>query len=164
MDNKKIIIIGALILIICIVAVTTITLTTVNYDRIEITPNGTSIEIPTNNMEYLGDTAGVKIWKWNYGALVTYNSQEGNNTTALVGSLGFNAIKEMVQAGTKEDVNGITIYRIDARELYNSLKIDVNGRFYCIDIVNETTHDNIIICSNDRDTVLHMAQSIEYKN
>ncbi|MBR3155738.1 MAG: hypothetical protein IKF13_02850, partial [Methanobrevibacter sp.] len=29
---------------------------------------------------------------------------------------------------------------------------------------NETTHDNIIICCNDKNMAIHMAKSVQYKN
>ena len=45
MDNKKMIIIGIIILIIA-AGIILVMLTSVNYERIEITPNGTSIEVP----------------------------------------------------------------------------------------------------------------------
>lgn len=56
----------------------------VKYERIEIVPNGTSIEMPTNQAQYIGDTEGVKFWNWSNGALITYNSQEGSNANELV--------------------------------------------------------------------------------
>ena len=47
MKNKKMIIVGIIILIIA-VSVILVMLTTVNYEKIEITPNGTTIEVPAN--------------------------------------------------------------------------------------------------------------------
>ena len=40
-------------------------LTTVNYEKIEITPNGTTIEVPANQTKFNGDYESVKIWNWN---------------------------------------------------------------------------------------------------
>ena len=52
--NKKIIIIGIILLIIIGIAIVML-ITSVNYERIEITPNGTSIEVPANQTEYKGN-------------------------------------------------------------------------------------------------------------
>ena len=165
METKNIIIIGVLLVIICIfVGAIFGTLTnSVNYERIEIVPNGTSIEIPTNDAKYLGDQNGVRFWNWNNGALVTYNSQEGSNANELSGALGFYAIKELVRNGNSENIDGIDVYQLNGDQLSN-LNVTVNGDvFYCIHLVNDTTHDNIVICCKDKDVALHMAKSIEYK-
>lgn len=161
MDNKKIIIIGIVILAIACVILLLLT-NPVNYERVEITPNGTSIDIPENQNEYLGNIEGVKIWKWNNGALVTYNSHEGNGVIELTG-FGFNALKELVLKGEQENIEGFTFYIVDANELFNTFKINTNGKFYCCYLDNETTQDNIIICCNDKDIALHMAKSVQYK-
>jgi hypothetical protein len=53
MDNKKIIIIG--IIIIIIAGIILVMLTSVHYEKIDITPNGTTIEVPANQTKYNGD-------------------------------------------------------------------------------------------------------------
>ena len=58
MDNKKIIIIGLILLI--IVGGVILFLTSVHYDRIDITPNGTSIEVPANQTKFDGNIEGAK--------------------------------------------------------------------------------------------------------
>ena len=74
MDNNKKIIIGLIILIIA-VAVVLVMFTSVNYERINITPNGTSIEVLADNKTtYDGEFESVKLWHWDKGILVTYNS------------------------------------------------------------------------------------------
>ena len=70
MDNKKIIMISIILLII-IAGVLLVMLTSVNYERIDITPNGTTIEVPANQTEYNGNVEGAKIWNWNNGILIT---------------------------------------------------------------------------------------------
>lgn len=160
MDNKKIIIIGAIILI--ILGVLIVTLANIGYERIEITPNGTSMDIPTTH-KYQGEMQGVKLWNWNTGALVTYNNQTANNSIKLVG-LAFNSITELVKTNNSENIDGFTIYTLDGDKLLDAFKINANGKFYCIYLTNETTHDNIIICCNNKDVTLHMAKSVEYKN
>lgn len=166
METKYLIIMGILILVICVLAGALYLVMTGSegYERIEISSNGTSIEVPANQLNYLGDTDGVKYWNWDDGALVTYNSQEGNNALELDGALGFYAIKELVQKGNSENIDGFTVYKLDANEISNSVKTNVKGDFYCIHLSNETTHDNIVICCKDKDVALHMAKSVQYKS
>ena len=167
MDNKKIIIIGIIILII-VAGILFVMLTSVNYERIEITHNGTSIDVPANQTKYAGDIESAKIWNWNNGMLITYNSNEDNNLIK-VSEIGFNAINELIKNGEKQNIDGFTGYVINADDLleihiFDIIKINYNGKFYCIPLSNETTHDNIIICCNDKDIAVHMAQSVQYKN
>lgn len=167
MDNKKIIIIGIILLIIAAGAIFII-LTSVNYERIDITPNGTTIEVPANQTEYDGNLEGAKIWNWDNGIVVAYNNHENPNFIQVT-ELGFNALKEIIKNGEKQDIDGVTCYVINADELleihiFDIIKVNYNGKFYCIPLDNETTHDNIIICCKDKDIAVHMAKSVEYKN
>ena len=167
MDNKKIIIIGIIILIIASGAIL-LMLTSVNYDRIEITPNGTSIDVPANQTKYNGNIESAKIWNWNNGLLITYNNAEDNNLIKVT-ELGFNTANELIKNGEKQTIDGFTCYVINADDLlqiqiFDIIKINYNSKFYCIPLSNETTHDNIIICCNDKDIAIHMAQSVQYKN
>ena len=167
MKNKKIIIIGIIILII-ISCILFVILTTVNYERINITPNGTSIEVPANQTKYNGDIDSVKIWNWKNGILFTYNSAEDDNLIKI-SELGFNTINNLIKNGEKQNIDGFTCYVINADELlkiqiFDIIKIKYDGKFYCIPLSNETTHDNIIICCNDKNIATHIAKSIEYKN
>ena len=166
MDNKKIIIIGIILLII-VAGVVFVILTTVDYDRIEITPNGTSIEIPANH-KYEGEFESARIWTWDKGILVTYNSHEDANLIK-VSEMGFDTLNDVIRNGEKQDIDGLTCYVINADELleihvFDIIKVNYNGKFYCIPLTNETTHDNILICCNDRNMAVHMAQSVQYKN
>ena len=167
MDNKKIIIIGIILLII-VAGVIFLILTSVNYERIEITPNGTSIEVPFNQTKYDGDYESVKIWNWDNGILVTYNSHEDKNLIKIT-EMGFNTLNDVIKNGEKQNIDGFTCYVINADELleihiFDIIKVNYNGKFYCIPLANETTHDNILICCNDKDMAVHMAKSVEYKN
>ena len=167
MDNKKIIIIGVILLIIA-AGVIFVILTSVNYERIDITPNGTSMEVPANQTEYGGNVEGAKIWNWNNGILVTYNNHEDPNFLQVT-ELGFTALEELIKNGEKQDIDGVTCYVINADELleihiFDVIKVNYNGKFYCIPLSNETTYDNIIICCNNKDMAVHMAKSVEYKN
>ena len=163
--NKKIIIIGIIVLII-VAGIIVVMLTSVNYEKIYITPNGTSIDVPANQTKYNGNVEGAKIW--NNGILVTYNSNEDKNIIKVT-ELGFNTLNDLIKNGEKQDIDGFTGYVINADELleihiFDIIKINYNGKFYCIPLANETTHDNIIICCNDKDMAAHMAKSVQYKN
>ena len=147
MDNKKLSIIAIIILII-IASVILVMITWVNYERIDITPNGTTIEVPANQTKYDGKVQGTKIWHWNNGILVTYNNHEDKDIIK-VSELGFNVLNKVITSGEKQNIDGYTCYVINA---------------YCIPLSNETTHDNIIICCNDKNMAVHMAKSVEYKN
>ena len=94
MNNKKIIIIG-IIACILIFAVAFMLLSSANYERIDITPNGTSIDVPVNKTEYVGELEGIKIWKMDNGALITYNGHEGINSFQLT-DFSFNAIQDIL--------------------------------------------------------------------
>lgn len=167
MDNKKIIII-AIILLIIVACIAFVILTTVNYERIEITPNGTSIEVPANQTKFNGDYESAKIWNWNNGILVTYNSHEDDNIIKVT-EMGFNTLNDVIKNGEKQNIDGFTCYVINVDELleihtFDIIKVNYNGKFYCIPLSNETTHDNILICCNDKDMAVHMAKSVQYKN
>ena len=167
MDNKKIIIIAIIILIIA-AGILFVVLTTVNYERIEITPNGTSIEVPANETKYNGKIESAKLWNWNNGVLITYNSYE-DQSIIKVSEMGFNAANKIIKNGEKENIDGFECYVINAEDLieihiFDIIKVNYKGKFYCIPLSNETTHDNIIICSNNKDIAVHMAKSVKYKN
>ena len=135
MDNKKIIIIIGIILLIIIAGVIIVMLT---------------------------------IWNWNNGILVTYNSHE-DQSIIKVSELGFNTLNNLIKNGERQDIDGFTCYVINADQLleihiFDIIKVNYNGKFYCIPLSNETTHDNIIICCNDKNMAVHMAKSVQYKN
>lgn len=166
MDRKKLIIIG--IILIILVGVILVVLTSVKYERVFITPNGTSIEVPANQTKYNGDFEKAKVWNWNNGILVSYNTNEDKNLVK-VSQVSFNALNDLVKKGEKEDIDGFAGYVINADELlqikiFDIIKVNYNGKLYCIPLSNETTHDNILILCKDRGMASHMAKSVEYKN
>ena len=167
MERKKLIIIAVILLIIAAAALFVI-LTTVHYEKIEITPNGTTIDVPANQTKYNGEYESAKIWNWNSGILLTYNSNADNNLIKVT-ELGFNTANDLIKKEEKEDVDGLTCYIINADQLleihiFDIIKVNYNGKFYCIPLTNETTHDNIIICCKDKNMAVHMAKSVQYKN
>ena len=168
MDNKKIIIIIGVIAIIVAAAIVFMVMTATPYERMEITPNGTSIEVPANQTVYQGSLGGAKAWKWHDGALITYNNHEDINNLMVVSS-GFSALDDLVKNGEKQDLDGVTGYVVNADELlqihvFEFIKVNYNGKFYCIPLKNDTTQDNLIIISKDKDIAVHMAKSVIYKD
>ena len=160
-------IIAAIILVI-VAAILFVMLTYQQYERIEITPNGTSMDVPFNQTKYAGEVESAKIWNWKNGILVTYNSYE-DGSLIKVGEMGFNTLKQIIENGEKQDIDGYTCYVINADEvlkisIFDIIKVNYNGKFYCIPLSNQTTHDNILICCNNKDIAVHMAKSVEYKN
>lgn len=167
MENKNIIIIAVLAIIICVLAggIYAMMNSSVDYERIEITPKGTSIEVPTANAKYEGEIneTGCKLWTFKQGGLTTFNSEEAMNArglSGLGGAIGIKAIEEIIQSqGEKQETDGFTVYKISGE------KLNISGRaeMYCIITGNNTTHDNIIIATDNIDITLHMAKSIQYK-
>ena len=99
------------------------------------------------------------------GSLTTFNSEEAVNARGLYGlggAIGIKAIEELIlnHFEKKEEIDGYTVYTIDGA------KLDIPGRgeMYCVIVGNDTTHDNIIIITDNKDITLHMAKSIHYKN
>ena len=168
MDNKKIAIIIGIIIVIIIAAVAFVMLTSTNYEKIDITPNGTTMEVPAQQIKYRGDVEGAKVWNWNEGIILAYNSNANQDFIHLT-ELGFNSLKDMIKSANNETVDGLTCYVVDADELlkihvFDVVKVNYNGKFYCIPLDNETTQDHIIIFSTNKDVAVHMAQSVVYKN
>lgn len=166
MDNKKIIIL--IIILIIAAGILFVVLTSVNYERIEITPNGTSIDVPANETKYAGEIESVKVWNWKNGILITYNSYEDQNLIK-VSEFGFDSLNNIIKNGEKQDIDGFEGYVINADELleihiFEIIKVNYKDKFYSIPLSNETTHDNILICSNNKDIAAHMAKSVQYKN
>ncbi|MBR0472670.1 MAG: hypothetical protein IJI98_08265 [Methanosphaera sp.] len=165
MDNKKKIMIIVLLLIIA--GIILVMLTYVRYDKIEITPNGTTIDVPAEQTKYQGDFNKIKLWKWDKGFVISYNSYE-ENSLINVGEMSFNALNDLIKKGTSQNIDGLTCYVINADDLFqiqlfDFIKLNYKGKFYCIPLSNDTTHDNIIIFAQDKDIALHMAKSVEYK-
>ena len=168
MDNKKLIIIGIVAIILIAAAIIMLT-NFVDYERIEITPNGTSIEVPANQTRYVNDIESIKIWKWNDGVLLTHNSQENSMDLINLTGSSYNAMTDLIKNGEMENIDGITCYVINADELleihvFEFIKVNYNGKIYCIPLSNETSHDNILVCCKDKDIAVHMAKSVVYKN
>ena len=168
MDNKKIAIIIGIIIVIIIAAVAFIMMTSTAYEKIDITPNGTTMEVPAKQLQYRGDVEGAKVWNWDEGILLAYNSNANLDFIQLT-ELGFNSLEEIIKTADNETIDGLTCYVVNADELleihvFDVIKVNYNGKFYCIPLDNETTQDHIIIFSTNKDVAVHMAQSVVYKN
>lgn len=163
MENKKIMLLVVLILIICVAAGVILTLNTIQYERVEISPNGTSIEIPTDHREYVGDVSGVNCWKWNYGILLSYDDSAVNNSINFSGiSIGFDMVEKLIKQNIKTNIDGYEVYMLDSNTLESIVKMDIDGKFYCI-FLDDANHDTVVVCCNDKDVAVHMAHSINYK-
>ena len=169
METKNIIIIAVIAVIICIATGAMFGLLTksVDYERIELMPNGTSIELPKDELKYEGEMneTGAKMWTFKQGALMTFNSEEAINARGLYGlggALGFKGVEDMVlnHFEKREEIDGFTVYTIDGEKM----GIEGRGMMYCIITKNNESHDNIVMAADDKDIVLHMAKSIEYKS
>ena len=121
--DKKIIIIGIIILILA-AGVFLLILTSTNYERINITPNGTSIEVPYNQTQYDGILEVPKYGNWNSGVLVTYNSHEDENIIKLT-EFGFNTLSEIIKNEYNQNIDDFTCYVINADELLEISMFDV---------------------------------------
>ena len=78
-------------------------------------------------------------------------------------------MNDVIKKGEQQNIDGFTCYVINADDLleisiFDIIKVNYNGKFYCIPLSNETSHDNIIICCNNKDIAVHMAHSVIYKN
>ena len=163
MENKKIMLLVVLILIICVAAGVILTLNTIQYERVEISPNGTSIEIPTDHKEYVGDVSGVNCWKWNYGILLSYDDSAVNNSINFSGiSIGFDMVEKLIKQNSKTNIDGYEVYMLDSNTLESIVKMNIGGKFYCI-FLDDANHDTVVVCCNDKDVAVHMAHSIDYK-
>lgn len=169
METKNLIIIGILAIILCILAGALFGALTNNvaYERIEMTPNGTSIEVPVDDAKYDGEIneTGARLWSFKQGTLMSFNSDEAINARGLYGlggAMGLKSAQDMVlnHFDKREEIDGYTVYTLDGAKL----GIEGRGTLYCIILGNDTTHDNIIITTDNKDITLHMAKSIKYKN
>ena len=168
MENKYIIIIACLAIAVCILAgaIFGIMTKSVEYERIELISNGTTIEIPTEKANFDGDMngTGVDMWSFKQGTLMSYNSQKATNDKGLYGvggALGMKSIQDLVLTHfeKREEIDGFTVYTLNGEQL----GLKNRSTLYCIIMGNDTTHDNIIITVDNKDIALHMAKSVQYK-
>ena len=168
MEKKHLIIIIALSIIILVLCGALFSvLTQTEYERIEVVPNGTSMELPTNNLTNYSDVPenGFKIWSFEQGGITSFNTKEvkaryhGTNFYTEKGLDEFNAVTDTIlnYYEEQENIDGYIVYIIDGET------IGTDGKIYAIIDSNEQTGDNIVITTNNKDITLHIAKSIDYK-
>lgn len=152
MEKNKIIIIAlvAAIAVLCI-SIGYLMLNSVQYETINIS-NGTTIDVPkAADASWTKDGYGIKTYSCQskHTVMTTFNSQEDWN---LVGAAGFAMARDVLMNGAANVEN------------YNGHQIKentVNGtQYYIVFISNNTTHDNIVIGSDNLDIVKHMIDSL----
>ena len=112
--------------------------------------NSTTIQVPTSNEStFVEDDFGVKYYKdpANDIKIISWNSDEDKSNGTVNISEHFNK-----QKGNDEPTveKGVSIY-------YNN-----ESGMYCIEVINETSHDNILIMCKDKNQALKMYFSIKY--
>ena len=164
--NQKLIIIAVIAITVTAISIMFMFNTSISYEMVELVPNGTSLEIPTNNATYNNNStdAGVKIWTFKQGSVTSYNSEEALSARGfegLAGAMAFKTINDMIlnKFDKKESVDGYDIYTINSEKLGDG----DNRVMYAIILANDDTHDNIIIVTSNKDITLHIAKSVQFK-
>ena len=171
MERKHLIIISLLVIIIFILIGALFSVLTHNeYERIEVVPNGTSMELPINNLTNYSDvpTKGFKIWSFEQGNITSFNTKEvkarfhGTNFYSEKGLDEFNELKNTILKNYEETdkINEYYIYTVNSEILG-----DVDGKtMYVIFLCsNDKTGDNIIIMADNKDITLNIAKSVDLK-
>ena len=168
MEKKNLIIIIALAIIILILCGALFgVLSQTEYEKIEVVANGTTMEVPTNNLTDLGDALGdgCKIWTFEQGGIVSFNTIEAENTKdASSYQDGIDEFKEVVDPiinnyEEKENIDGYTVYTMKGETLGHPDE----GTLYVIMCENQGTGDNVVIMTDNKDITLHIAKSVEFK-
>lgn len=117
------------------------------YQMVQVSPSA-SLEMPIGkglNSYYINGTSIYQVDNGKGVTVVSYNS----NNVDLASAVGFAAVKEMAVGS-----------RFNENQVYQTT---VNGStVWSIATYNESTHDNIIISSHDKDLTLRMYNSIKY--
>lgn len=154
LEKKHIIIIILIITIVILGALVGYTLLNqTQYQTIQLS-NGTTIDVPkTDDSTWSEIGYGVKTYSCpsKHFSLTSYNSQEYPN---IIGAGGFAIARDLLLngSGDVENYNGYPI----KENLIN------NTRFYIVSAVNESSHDNIIIASEDLGILKHALDTLKY--
>lgn len=148
--KKNYLIIGAVI-VIAIIAVFAITLNgNIEYTSLDVS-NTCSLQVPkSNDVKGLNNNSGVFTHIDNEHNLniSSYNSAESNNSS---GAAQMNSLLENQKLNAQVlKENGTTIY-------YNQ-----DAGTYAISLINNETHDNVLIVTHDKDLALAIANSVKY--
>ena len=71
-------------------------------------------------------------------------------------------VEKLIKQNSKTNIDGYEVYMLDSNTLESIVKMDIDGKFYCI-FLDDANHDTVVICCNDKDVAVHMAHSINYK-
>lgn len=152
--NKYIVIVLVAIIAILLVGIG-LTFNNQKAEEIEYTDiyisNASTLTVPlSNESQNSTDGYGIKFYndpKYNLN-ITSFNSEE---EPALSGAVQMAAIRDNTQLGCKPvNVNGTTIYENSTTGVYSVF----DG--------NDTTHDNFLIVSNDKNLVVQTYNSIKY--
>ena len=150
MNQKYIIIIIAAVLL-CGAAAYFMLADTTQYTRIALAENATTIEVPENMVTQSNYTAlGLLVLKNDNTLVVSFNGEK----SGLGGLVDFDAIKNTIFKNGETNVTlkdpGIAGYTL-------------KGEYTAVYASNDTTHDNIIVVSKDKNTAGHIIESIQWK-
>lgn len=170
MERKHLIIIGALLIIIFVLCVGIFSVPThIEYENISVVPNGTSMEVPTNNLTNYSDVPkeGFKIWKFEQGSITSFNTKEvkarfhGTNLHSEQGLEEFKEFTNIIHKNfdNKEQIDGYYVYTINSEKFGD----DDAKTMYAIIGGGTDTGDNIIIMTDNKDITLHIAKSVDLK-
>lgn len=111
---------------------------------INVTASDTNVSLYADTIKLYNDTK-------NAICIVSYNSQEafGGNGNALGGAFGFAGIRDSLTVGENlGDLNGFTLYKCDG--------------YYSAKLVNNSTHDNIVITCKDLNLLKKIVSSAKF--
>lgn len=123
----------------------------VEYETVHIS-NGTTIDVPkANDASWVSDPNGIRTYtcESKHTIMMTFNSQEDLN---LVGAGAFAMVRDALINGSKD---------VETYKNYHIKENTVNGTHYYITYISDnTTHDNIVIGSENLDILKHMLDSL----
>ena len=123
----------------------------VEYETVHIS-NGTTIDVPkANDASWVSDPNGIRTYtcESKHTIMMTFNSQEDMN---LVGAGAFAMVRDALINGSKD---------VETYKNYQIKENTVNGTHYYITYISDnTTHDNIVIGSENLDILKHMLDSL----
>ncbi len=124
----------------------------IEYETIHIS-NGTTIDVPkADDTSWTTDENGIKTYQCpsKHTVMMTFNSQENLN---IVGAGAFALAREALMNGAT-DVENYNSYHIKENT--------INGtHYYIVNISSNSTHDNIVIGSENLDILKHMVDSLK---
>lgn len=153
MDNRKVIIIALIAVIVVLgglIAYSLFTQNQVQYQTIAVS-NATTMEVPVSkNSTFFNDALGIKYYQDDKSGVqvISWNGQE---QASAKGAVNIASQFEKQKAGTTQSIeNGVSVY--ENKKL----------RCFIIEVKNATTNDNIIIVAKDKNVALHMLKSIKF--